>query len=145
MLTEVPLKNQKPQEMSSNVRSRALDALSALADLNQRTVTGLIEFSSAAALESLRAYTELQTAAVEAARNTTETKGDAGEPLAWYRRGVQTAVDDTQRLLKLFEKNAQIVGQSAERQQSAAERVGKAIREAFEVYAERMRDTYRRN
>jgi len=140
MLTEAPPRNQKTQATLSDVRSRALDALSAFADLNQRTVAGLIELASAAALESLRAYTELQTTAVEAARNVSETKGEAREPVAWYRRRVQAVADDAQRLLKFFERNAQIIGKSAERQQAAAERVREEIREAVEVYVERMRD-----
>jgi hypothetical protein len=152
MLTEVQPKTQKSRTTMREVRSKALDVVSALADLNQRAVGGLIELSSAAALENVRAFAELQTAAVEAARQAPEAKEAPGEPGApgadatrWYGNGVQVAVDGAQRLLKLLEKNGQIIARSAERQQSAAERVGKDIREALEVYSERMRATFRGN
>jgi hypothetical protein len=154
MLTEAEPKTQKPRAALRDLRSKALDAVSALVDLNQRAVGGLIELSSAAAAESVQAYTELQAAAIEAVRPATEAieepregPGTRGwEALGgWYRRGVDRAVDDAQRALKLLEKNGQIIARSTERQQSSAERVGKEIREALEVYSERMREIYRRN
>jgi hypothetical protein len=157
MLTEAEPKTKKPRAALRDLRSKALDAVSALVDLNQRAVGGLIELSSAAAAESVQAYTELQAAAIEAVRPATEATEAIEEPRegpgtrgwealgGWYRRGVDRAVDDAQRALKLLEKNGQIIARSTERQQSSAERVGKEIREALEVYSERMREIYRRN
>jgi hypothetical protein len=132
---------QKSAAMLRDSRTRVLDAVSAFADLNQRVVGGLIELSSEAALETVRTLTELQSATVEAFRavpvapETGEAPGSEG----WYRKGLDVAVDETQRFVKLLEKNGQILTRSAERRQSSRERVGKEIKEALEVYAEKMR------
>ena len=109
-----------------DTRSRVLDAVSAFADLNQRVLGGMIELSSEAALETVRAFTELQAAVVEAVRPTPEAKveepapGETPGTEVWYRRGLDRAVDDAQRFVKLLEKNGQIMARSVERRQSAA-------------------------
>jgi hypothetical protein len=122
-------------------RTRVLDAVSAFADLNQRVVGGLIELSSEAALETVRAMTELQSAAVDAFRSTPAAPEPVEAPGAegWYRKGLDLAVDEAQRFVTLLEKNGQIMARSAERRQSSRERAGKEIKEALELYAERMR------
>jgi hypothetical protein len=134
-------------------RVQALDAVAALADLNQRIVGGLIELTSGAALEAVRTYAELQAATVDALRPAPTPReeprergeGPAWEATGWYRRTLDTAVDDAQKLVKLLEKDGQILARSAERSQSSVERTGKEIREALEVYAERMRKIFGRN
>ena len=58
--TEFPPLNQ--------IGGKALDAVSALAEANQRVVGQLIELSSSAAADRLRTLGELQSAALDAAR-----------------------------------------------------------------------------
>jgi hypothetical protein len=127
--------------------ARALEAVSAFAEANQRVLGQLIELSSTSAAERLRTVGELQSAAVEAARAAlpTTTPREAlnelrEDPLAWYRKGLGAAVDGTQRLIKLFDTNAQIVSRSAQRFQSTAERSGKEIQDAVRTYTTRMRE-----
>jgi hypothetical protein len=150
MVTQVEPKS-TTQKAAASLRdsgSRVLDAVSAFAELNQRVVGGLIELSSEAALETVRAVTELQSAAVEAVRPAPakEEPREPGEaPEGWYRRGLDLAVDEAQRMVSFLEKNGQIMARSAERRQSSGERAGKEIKEALEVYAERMRKIYGRN
>jgi hypothetical protein len=156
MLTQVERETPvTPREKAAatvlDTRSRVLDAVSAFADLNQRVLGGLIELSSEAALETVRAFTEMQAAAVDAVRPTPAAKVEVPEPgetpgtEAWYRRGLDRAVGDAQRLVKFMEKNGQIVARSAERRQSAGERAGKEIKEALDLYADRMRKVFNRN
>ncbi len=140
-------------ESIASVRSKALDAVAALAEANQRLVGELIEFSSSAAREGLRAYADLQAAAVDAVRTAPVTTIDQSEaieelgrdPFVWYRRGLQAVADGTQRAAKLLEVNAQIVARNAEQLQASFERSGKEIREAASAYVNRMKDIYSRN
>ena len=129
--------------------AKALEAMSAFAEANQRVIGQLIELSSTAAAERLRTIGELQSAAVEAARAAlpTATAREAidelrQDPFAWYRKGVGAAVDGTQRLFKLLDTNAQIVSRSAQRFQTTADRSGKEIQEAVRTYASRMREIF---
>ena len=129
--------------------AKALEAVSALAEANQRVLGQFIEMSSTAAAERLRTVGELQAAAVEAARSAlpTMTAHEAldelrQDPLAWYRRGLGVAVDGTQRLFKLLDTNAQIVSRSAQRFQGAADRNGKEIQDAVRTCATRVRDIF---
>jgi hypothetical protein len=154
--TESQPRTQKAAVTVSDLRMRGLDLVTALAELNRRVVGGLIELSSSTALEGVRAWAELQAVAVDAARPTPQPKpelheagaGDqppAPDPLGWYRRGIESSVTVTQRVLKVLEKNGEILARSAEHNQASAERTGKEIREALEVYAERVRKIYSRN
>ncbi len=133
----------------NEIGGKTLDAVSALAEANQRVVAQLIELSSTAAAERLRTLGELSSAAVEAARGalTPMNPREAFEelrqdPLAWYRKGVASMLDGTQRMFKLFETNAQIVSRNAERYQGAAERTGKEIENAVSTCASRLREIY---
>jgi hypothetical protein len=128
---------------------KTLEAVSALAEANQRVAAQLIELSSTTATERLRMLGELQSAAVEAARgaftpmNPREAIDELRQdPLAWYRRGVASMLDGTQRMAKLFESNAQIVSKNAERVSTEAERTGKEIEKAVSTCASRLRDIY---
>ena len=140
-------------ESFSQLNAKTLEAVSAFAQANQRVVGELIEFSSAAAKESLRTYAEIQSVAVEAARTAPVAPIGPREaieelrqdPFAWYRKGVQTAVDGTEKAFKVLGTNAQIVTRSAERLQASAERSGKEIQEALTAYMNRMQEIYGRN
>jgi hypothetical protein len=153
---ESPSRTQKATATLRDFRVRGLDAMSALAELNRRVVGGFIELSSAAALEGVRAWSELQSVAMDVARPAPPAKPElheaapgeeppAPDALAWYRRGVESTVSAAQRALKLLEKNGEILARTAEHNQASAERTAKEIREALDVYAERMRKIYSRN
>jgi hypothetical protein len=137
-------------ESVGEFQAKTLEAASAFADLNQRVFGELIELSSSAARESLRALAELQGATVEAVRSAPGTVSEprdvaadlARDPMAWCRQGVESAIEGTQKVVKLLETQAQIVGRSAERGQASAERSGKEIREAFSSYTARLRQIY---
>jgi hypothetical protein len=128
---------------------KALDAVTALAEANQRVVAQLIELSSTTATERIRMLGELQTAAVEAARSTVAPMSPREaidelrqDPLAWYRMSVASMLDGTQRMARLIESNAQIVSRNAERISGEAERTGKEIEKAVSTCASRLREIY---
>jgi hypothetical protein len=115
---------------------------------------GCVDLSVSAAKEGMRAYAELQSAAVDAARATAQpVEGTAlptpeelrADPFTWYQKGLLTTVDGTQRAFRLMEANAQVVTRSAERLQASAERTGKEIQEALTSCLGRMKDIYARN
>jgi hypothetical protein len=135
--------------MFTGMQAKALDAFAALAETNQRVLQGFVDLSVSAAREGMRAYAELQSAAVDAARTTAQPADAAGmptveelrsDPFAWYQKGLLTTVDGTQRTFRLMEANAQVVTRSAERLQATAERTGKEIQEALTSYVGRMKD-----
>jgi hypothetical protein len=127
--------------------AKTLDAVSAIAGANQRVLGQLIELSSIAATDRLRTLGELQSAAVDAARGSLlsadgrDALGDLPQdPVGWYNKSVLSAVDGAQRMLKLFESNAQIVTRSAQRFQGSAERTSKEIQDAVTACATRLQE-----
>jgi hypothetical protein len=137
---------------TSTLREKILDAVSAYAQANQRVIGELVELGSSTAREGIKTYVELQSAALEAARELSFPAAPAAEmleearrdPMAWYRKGLQAVADGTQRATKLVETNAQIVARNAERFQASAERTVKEIEGAGNTYVNRMRDIYTR-
>ena len=145
---------QTTTEMFTQMQAKTLDAFAALAETNQRVLQGFVDLSVSAAREGMRAYAELQSAAVDAARATAQPAVGTAvptmeelrtDPFTWYQKGLLTTVDGTQRAFRLVEANAQVVTRSAERLQATAERTGKEIQEALTSYVGRMKDIYARN
>jgi hypothetical protein len=145
---------QNATELFSHMQAKALDAFAALAETNQRVLQGCVDLSVSAAKEGMRAYAELQSAAVDAARATAQPADGTplptpeelrADPFTWYQKGLLTTVDGTQRAFRLMEANAQVVTRSAERLQASAERTGKEIQEALTSCLGRMKDIYARN
>jgi predicted RecB family nuclease len=133
----------------NEIGAKTIDAVSALAEANQRVVGKLIELSSSAAADRLRTLGELQSAAVEATREVFApiAPWDAfedfrNEPSAWYRKNAISALGSVQRMLKLIETNTQIVSRDAQRVQGSAERTAKEIQDAVSTCASRLRDLY---
>jgi hypothetical protein len=144
-----------PSELFTQIQTKALDTLAALAEANQKVLQGFVDLSVSTAKESMRAYAELQSAAVETAR-ASQPAGPAAptfptaeelrsDPFTWYQKGLLTSIDGTQKVFRLMEANAQVVTRSAERLQASAERTGKEIQEALTSYVSRMKDIYARN
>lgn len=129
--------------------TRAIDALSAWAQANERVIGQFVELSAGAALQALRTYGELQAATIETVRGArtpvTAAEGTTQGPLDWYSRGLMGAVERSERFAKLMETQAQIVARGNQHFQEAAERAGKDVREAVETYVERMKEIYSAN
>ena len=106
---------------SQGVQAKVMEAVSAFAQANERVVGELIDLSSTAARDGLRAIGELQVAAMETARGfqmpgmpQPETLEDLRrDPFVWYRKGVQALVDSAQRAAKLAEEQLHEVGEPA--------------------------------
>lgn len=134
------------------MQGKVFEAVTALAQANERVVGQLIELSSSAARESLRALGELQAAAVDTVRAVpmpsvvpTDTLDELRrDPFAWYRKGFEAISESTQRAAKLVETNMQIVARNAERLQASAVASAKEIEQAASGYASRMKDIYTR-
>jgi hypothetical protein len=139
-------------DLLAEMQTRTLDALTVFAQANQRVMQELVEFSTAAAKEGIRAYAELQSTALETARDAQaavasqpDRTEELKDPFTWYQKSLLSAVDGTQKAFKLVEANAQILTRSAERIQASAQRTGKEIQEALTTYMTRMKDLSARN
>jgi hypothetical protein len=135
-----------------NMQTKALEAVSAYAQTNQRVLGELVNLSSAAMTETLRVYSELESAAIEAARTAPLPPAPPAmfenlvrDPVAGYRQGILAAGEAPQRLFKLFDSQWQIIGQGAQRFQASAERSGKEIQEAITSYFNRLGEIYGRS
>jgi hypothetical protein len=148
-----PKSSQTQPPFSSSMDTRSLETLSALAEVNQVVMGQLIELGSSALRETLRAYVEMQSASLDAARSapalslpTRETIQElAQDPFTVYRRALLRAAEDTQRAAGLFETGAHIVSRGAERFNATADRAGKDIRAAVTSCTERIKDMYTQN
>ncbi len=146
---------QTASELFTQMQTMTLDAFAAFAEANQRVLQGFVDLSVSTAKESMRAYAELQSAAVDTAR-ASQPAGPVpptfptaeelrSDPFTWYQKGLLTTVDGTQKVFRLMEANAQVVTRSAERLQASTERTSKEIQEALTSYISRMKDIYARN
>jgi hypothetical protein len=133
----------------NDIGAKALDAVSVIAEANQRVIGQLLDLSASTAADRLRTLGELHAAAAEAARgiwapvNPREAFEDfRQDPVAWYRKGLQSVLDGTQQVVKLLETSAQIVARDTERFQGAAERTGKQIQDAVGGCSSRLRELY---
>lgn len=150
--TETPHATAGP-EIFGEMQGKALEAFAALAQTNQRVLQGFVDLTVTAAREGVRAYAELQSAAVDAARGAQPATAPTyptieemqGDPFSLYQKGLLTAVDGTQKWFRFLEANTQVVTRSAERLQASTERTGKEIQEALTSYVARMKDIYARN
>lgn len=151
--TQSDTQSQALPELVTEMQAKTLDAVSAFTQANQRVMQELVELSTTAVKEGVRTYAEIQSAALDAAREIPAVPGtrpDATaelrqDPFAWYQKSLLGAVDGTQRTLRLLEANAQILTRSAERLQASAQRTGKEIQEALTSCMSRMRDLSGRN
>jgi hypothetical protein len=143
----------KAGEMFGEVSGKAVEAMTAWAEANQRVMRELVDLSVGAAKESVRLYSELQQGAIEAVRDTQASalKWQSGwpeapkDPMQWYQRAIVESVDHAQKFFRMLEGNAQAVTRSAERLQTSAEQAGKGIQETFEATVTRVKDAYSRN
>jgi polyhydroxyalkanoate synthesis regulator phasin len=134
----------------AQLTSRTVEAFSLMADANQKVLRELVDLSASTAKEGVRLYAELQSSAVEAAkegqsyvlRRQDEMQEAPRDPLHFYQKGVLESVESAQRTFKLFEGTAQAVSRSAERMQVTAEHTGKEIQATFTQLAGKVQTLY---
>jgi len=136
-------------EFFTEMQSKALEAFTVFADMNHRVLQQLVDLSASAAKESLRASSDLQTAAVEAIRTNkianVSPDGFPQNPFAWCQKGLLTVVEGTQQAYRLLETNAQAVTRTAERLQASADHAGREIQESLTSSVNRVKEIYSRN
>lgn len=139
-------------EFFADMQSKALEAFSVFADMNHRVLQELVGLSASTAKEGMRAYAELQSATVDAARTTQApmSQPEAIEelrrnPFSWYQKSLLTFVEGTQKAFRLLEANGQVVTRSAERLQASADRTAQEIQENLTSSVGRMKEIYGRN
>ena len=144
-----------PSELFTQIQTKALDTLAALAEANQKVLQGFVDLSVSAAKESMRAYAELQSAAVETARASQPAGAGAptfptaeelrSDPFTWYQKGLLGVLEGTQKTYRLLEANSQVVTRSAERLQASADQTGQEIQEALNTSVSRLKEIYGRS
>lgn len=138
------------QELFGQFTGKAVETLTLWADANQKILQGLTDFSANAAKEGVRLFTELQASAVEAVkegqgfwlRRQSELDAWPKDPFAWYQKSLLEGTEQTQRVFKMVEGNAQAVARSAERIQATAEQTAKEIQQTFASVAEKAKTLY---
>ena len=141
----------KAAEVFGQMSGKTMEAMTVLADANQRVMRELVDLSVGTAKEGMRLYTELQQGAIEAMRDshTTAMKWQASwqdgakDPMQWYQKALVDGVDQAQKVFRMLEGNAQAMTRSAERLHATAEQTGKGIQETFEATVTRMKDSYK--
>src|SRR5262245_38904490 len=110
MATQTQPQTPSLKDPFGDIQVKALDAMVAYGQTNQRVLGERINLSSAAMKETLRVLGELESAAIEAARTAPAAPSApvspetfAKDPLAGYRQGLLAAGEAPQRLFKLFD------------------------------------------
>ena len=141
---------QQTTEMFERFGAKAVEGLTLWAETNQKVLRQLADLSAAAAGESVRVYSELQSSAVQAARSTQDLlitqqarlQGLPTDPVGSYQKGVLDSVEGAQRAFKLLESSAETVTKSAERLQESAEKVSREIQGTFSSLAAGLKALY---
>jgi hypothetical protein len=130
-------------------RTQAIEAVSAWAKVTESVLAKMVELSAKTASEAIRTYAELQAASIDAVRRPSYEmpagSGTAFNPLDWYQRSMQSAVQGTERYAALMETQAQILARGSDRVQTAVQTAGSDVRGAVETYVNRMKEIYSTN
>lgn len=137
-------------ELFTQITSKAVEAFSLCADANQKILRELVDLSASTAKEGARLYTELQSSAVEAVKDSqsyllrrqSELQEASRDPLSFYQKSVLESVEGAQKAFQLLEGNAQAITRSAERLQVTAEQAGKEIQATFAQLAGKVKTAY---
>ncbi len=133
-----------------NLTGRTVEMFSLWADANQRVLRELVDLSASTAKEGVRLYAEVQSAALEAAKEghayllrRQEAMQDAArDPFGACQKGALDTVEGAQRALRLLEGTAQAMTRSAERLQSTAEHAGQEIQATVAQLAGKVKTLY---
>ena len=139
-----------PIEAVRESGEKASETLTLWSAAHSVVVKQLVELSAVAANESFKLYSELQTSALAAVRETqefalanqTDLTDLTKDPMGWYQKRVVENVDGAQRAFKRVEAAAQSVTLSAERLTRSAEQAGKQIQATFSSLGTQLKDVY---
>jgi len=139
-----------PMTDLTDLAGRTVDMLSVWADANQKLLRELVDLSATTAKEGVRLYAEIQSSALEAAREGQSyllRRQDAmqeapRDPFGAYQKGALDAVESVQRAFRLFEGTAQAMTRSAERLQTTAEHTGQEIQATVTQLADKVKSLY---
>jgi hypothetical protein len=137
-------------ELMAELTGRTVEAFSLWADANQKVLRELVDLSASTAKEGVRLYAEIQSSALEAAkdgqayllRRQDAMQGAPRDPLGAYQREALESVESAQKMFRLFEGTAQAVTRSAERLQVTAEHAGQEIQATFAQLAGKVKSLY---
>jgi hypothetical protein len=137
-------------EFFSQITGRTVEVFSLWADANQKVLRELVDLSASTAKEGVRLYAEIQSAAVEAVKDSqafllrrqTDMQDAPKDPLACYQKNVLESVEGAQKAFKVLEGNAQAMTRSAERLQVTAEQAAKEIQATFAQLAGKVKSLY---
>jgi hypothetical protein len=129
---------------------RTVEMLSLWADTNQKVLRELVDLSATTAKEGVRLYAEIQSSALEAAKEGQSyllRRQDAmqeapRDPFGAYQKGALDTVESVQRAFRLVESTAQAMTRSAERLQTTAEHTGQEIQAAVTKLADQVKSLY---
>lgn len=127
----------KSPDVLAELTGRAVEAFSLWADANQKVLRELVDLSASTAREGVRLYAEIQSVAVEAAKEG-QSYVLRRDPFGTERESMESA----QRGVALFEGTAQAMSRSAERLQVTAEHTGKEIQATLIQLAGRVQALY---
>jgi hypothetical protein len=137
-------------ELITQSTTRAVEAFTMLAEANQKILRELVDLSASTAKEGVRLYAELQSSAVEAAkdgqafmlRRQAELGAPSRDPMGCVQAGLLESVDGTQKAWRLIEGNAQAITRSAERLHATADQTGKEIQGTLTQLSGRVKSLY---
>jgi hypothetical protein len=136
----------------ADISAKALDATATLAGAQQRILGHAMQAGSSAAADQMRAWIDLQSAAIDATRSALQD-GHVGALLGhlcqdshgWHSRVVTSSLDGVERALKFLRASGQVMASSVERAQASAERVNAEMLDAAIACAGRLRQLYALN
>ena len=143
-MTTVPMTD--PMDLTG----RTVEMLSLWADANQKVLRELVDLSATTAKEGVRLYAEMQSSALEAAkeaqsyllRRQDATQEAPRDPFGVYQKGALDAVESVQRVFRLYEGTAQAMTRSAERLQTSADHTGQEIQATVTPLTGKMKSLY---
>jgi hypothetical protein len=133
-----------------DLTGRTVEMLSLWADANQKVLRELVDLSATTAKEGVRLYAEMQSSALEAAkegqsyllRRQDATQEAPRDPFGVYQKGALDAVESVQRVFRLDEGTAQAMTRSAERLQTSADHTGQEIQATVTQLTGKMKSLY---
>lgn len=138
------------QKLVGEFAGKAAEALALWTDANQKILGGLMDLGVSTAKEGVRLYAELQSSAVEAVIEGQgiwlRRQGDLVEwlrdPIGGYQKSLREGIEESQKIFKRVQSNAQTLSTSAERLQAAAEQTAGEIQQTLATLAETMKTLY---
>jgi hypothetical protein len=126
-------------DLLAQMSGKAVETLTLWADVHQKLLRELVDLSASTAKEGVRLHAELQSAALEAARDgrafwlqrRSSMQEAPKDPLGSCQQTVVESLESAQKAFKLLEGSAQAVTQSAGRLQATAEQTGREIQASF--------------